>query len=262
MPVDLKMFVFLQAVEQEAAAKNKPVSDNQGDLSAEETPPTDVVMIEPAQDEAMETEDSAMVVEQPPPTVVEQPPPTVLEQPPPTVLEQPPPIVVMQPPPTVVEQPPPTVVEQPPPTVLEQPPPTVVEQPSPIVVRQPPPTVVRQPPPTVVEQPPPAKDPLSQVTSDYYSAADSSKEESVREKSETAKVQEPSTPVATEEVSPCPECVYNLCQVLPALSMVYSDCEFCTCRRVKRRRKRSAGDASMTSHSRPLLLMSALRRLM
>ncbi len=114
------------------------------------------------------------------------------------------------PPTTVVSQLPPTVVGQPPPTVVSQPPPTVVEQPPPTVVEQPPPTVVRQPPPTVVEQPPPTNDSPSHVTSDYYSAAFSSKEESVRE-SGTTDTQQPSAPVATEEVSANVMVVFSMC---------------------------------------------------
>ncbi len=78
-------------------------------------------------------------------------------------------------------EPPSPFIEQlpsiPPTTVVSQLPTTVVEQPPTTVVSQPPPTVVEQPPPTVVERPPPTKDPPSHVTSDYYSAADSSKEE-------------------------------------------------------------------------------------
>ncbi len=93
---------------------------------------------------------------------------------------------------------------EPPSPFIEQlpslPPTTVVSQLPTTVVEQPPPTVVRQPPPTVVEQPPPTKDPPSHVTSDYYSAADSSKEESMIESGATD-TQQPSAPVATEEVS-------------------------------------------------------------
>ena len=103
---------------------------------------------------------------------------------------------------------------EPPSPFIEQlpsiPPTTVVSQLPTTVVEQPPPTVVRQPPPTVVEQPPPTKDPPSHVTSDYYSAADSSKEESVRE-SGTTDTQQPSAPVATEEVSANVMVVFSMC---------------------------------------------------